>query len=429
MRRLWKTMLLFLTLAMLAVLPVQAASSKAPGDIKKLTVKAVSDSSVQLTWSKSAKATSYTVYRVNTETGALKKVGTTSKTTCIVKKLKLDTEYTFQVFASRKIKTKTYKNETGSPTASITLKILTPANVKKFRVGSYGNKSVYLKWNEAKNATGYQIWCYDEETGTYKKIKATEKTYCQIKKLTPGTKYKFKIRSYRKVDGQIKYSEFSDVITAKAKKIDVSSIRGRLFTAYVKYDVKAKVVSTGKKVTLKKGTTIGTEKKVYSGTITAYTTDNKAITVSASALSYGNLFITSTSDYYTKSQKEAFVNTRGYESPTDYLIWINHHSCNVTIFKGSKGEWKQVKSYPCVVGKDTNTGVGLAKILKKGVKYGGHPIIYFTWSNRLYNGNSFHARVDSNTRGAYSGGCVRLQVDALYFIRDYCDIGTTVIRY
>ena len=92
MKRLWKTMLLLLTLAMLAVLPAQAAS-KEPGDIKKLQVKALTDTSVQLTWSKSANATSYTVYRVNTETGALKKVGTTTKTTCIVKKLKLDTVY------------------------------------------------------------------------------------------------------------------------------------------------------------------------------------------------------------------------------------------------------------------------------------------------------------------------------------------------
>lgn len=427
MKRVWKTLLLMLALAMMTVLPVQAAE-KEPGDIKKLTAKAVTDTSVQLTWSKAADATSYTVYRVNTETGALKKVGTTSNTTCVIKKLKVDTEYTFQVFASRKIKKKTYKNENGSPLATITLQMLTPGNVKKFRVGSYGNKSVYLKWNAAKNATGYMIYRYDEKTEKYKKIKTTSDTSYQVKNLTAGKTYKFVIRSYRKVNGKIKYGEYSDAISAKAKKIDISGIHGRLFTAYLKSDTQATVVSTGKKITLKKGTKIATESK-SSGTVTGYTKDDKKIKISGSRLSYGNLYITSTSDYYTRKQKEAFVNSKGYESPTDYLIWINHYSCNVTIFKGSKGEWKQVKSYPCVVGQDTNTGVGLAKILKKGVKYGGHPIIYFTWSNRLDNGNSFHARVDSNTRGAFSGGCVRLQVDALYFIRDNCDIGTTVIRY
>lgn len=428
MKRLWKTIVLFLIFAMLMVLPVQAAG-KEPGNIKKLNLKAMTDTSVQLTWSKSANATSYTIYRVNKETGALKKIGKTAKTKCVIKKLKLDTEYTFQVFASRKVKNKTYTNETGSPTASIQLSILNPKAVSKFRVGSYGNKSVYLKWNEAKYATGYQIYRYDEKSGTYKKIKTTSGTAYQVKNLTVGETYQFKIRSYRKVDGQIEYSKFSDPLTAKAKSINISNIRGRLFTGYLKRDTNVTVVSTGKTVKLKKGTAVGTESRLTSGTITAYTKDNKKIKISASALSYGDLFITSTSDYYTKAQKEAFVNMKGYSSETDYLIWINLYSCNTTIFKGSKGEWKQVKSYECVIGKGTNTGLGLAKILKKGVKYSGLPIIYFTWSNRLDNGNSFHARVDSNTRGVYSGGCIRLQADALYFIRDNCDIGTTVVRY
>lgn len=427
MKRLWKAAILFMMFVMLAVLPAQAAG-KEPADVKKLKVEAVTDSSVKLSWKRVSNATSYTVYRVNPETGSKKKIGTTEKTSCIVKKLKLDKEYTFQVFTNRKVKKKTYTSVNGSPYASITLHILQPAKVKKFRVGSYGNRSVYLKWNEAKNATGYQIYRYNEKTEKYKKVKTTSKTYYHMKNLTAGTTYKFKIRSYRKVDGQVVYSEFSKDIEAKIRKIDVASIRGRLFTATLKYDTKATVASTGKKITLRRGTTVGTETKATTGTIAAYTKENKKIKISASALYYGNLFITSTSDYYSKRQKEAFVNMKGYDSPTDYLIWINHHSCNVTIFKGSKGEWKQVKSYMCVVGKDTNTGMGMAKILKRGVKY-GHPIIYFTWSNRLMAGNSFHARVDSNTRGALSGGCIRLQVDALRFINDNCADGTTVIRY
>lgn len=428
MKRLWKGMLLFFTLVMMSVLPVQAAGNE-PGNIRKLTIKAISDSSVQLSWSKASNATSYSIYRVNTETGEGKKIGTTKQTTCVVNQLKLDKEYRFQVFASRKIKKKTYTNTKGSPQTSITLHILQPEKATKFRVGSYGNKSVYLKWNKAKYATGYQVYCYNEEKGTYKKVKTTSDTGCQIKNLNAGKTYKFKVRSYRKVDGQIKFSKFSEVIQAKPKKIDIASIRGRLFAGYLKYDTKATLVSTGKKITLKKGTVVGTEKKLTSGTITAYTTENKKIKISASALTYDNLFVTATSDYYTKRQKEAFVNSKGYQSETEYLIWVNLYSCDTTIFKGEKGEWKQIKSYPCVIGKDTHTGLGLAKILKKDVKYGGLPIIYFTWSNRLDNGNSFHARVDSNIRGPYSGGCVRLEAEALFFIRDYCDIGTTVVRY
>ena len=428
MKRFWKACILFLTLAIFTVLPVQSAgaASNTPGNIKKLTAKAVSDTSVQLTWSAASNATSYTVYRINTENGALKKIGTTSKTTCIVKKLATDTKYTFQVFASRKVKSKTYKNENGSPLASVSLQMLSPAGVKNLRVGSYGNKTIYLKWNAAKNATGDQVYRYSESKGKFVKIKTTSETSYQLKNLTAGEQYKFMVRSYRKVGSKIKYGEDSSTLTAKAKKIDVSSIRGRLFTGTLKRDATATVVSTGKKLKLKKGTRIGTETTGSSGTVTAYTSAGVKIKISGSNLSYGNLY--TTTKYYTKAQKEAFVNMKGYDSPTEYLIWVNHYTLNMTIFKGSKGEWKQVRSSPCVVGKYAHTGVGYAKILKKGTKY-GRPIIYFTWSTRLDNGNAFHARIDSNTRAAASGGCVRLADADLYFINNNCGIGTTVIRY
>lgn len=427
MKRFGKTLAMLFVLAVLAVLPVQTVfAANAPGNVKKLKVQAVTDTSVKLTWTKASGATGYIVYRVNKETGALTRVGKTEKTSCIVKKLKLDREYTFQVRAYRKVKKKTYYSETDSPQASVTLALMKPGKVTKLRVASYGNKTAFLKWNEADNATGYAIYRYNESTETYKRIARTKETSYLAKKLSVGKTYKFKVAAYRKVQGQTEYGADSNVVSAKGKKVDISKIKGRLFTAVMKSDGKAKVVGTGRTITIKAGTKIAATSESQ-GEITAYLMkDGTKIKIKGSYLSTGNLH--TTKKLYTKSQKETFVNVKGYSSPSKYLIWINQYTLTVTIFKGSKGEWRQIMSDPCVVGAYGHTGVGVYSIKKKTTHYGG-PCIFFTWSTRLGSGNAFHKRLDGNTQAPVSGGCVRLGDGILNFINANCPIGTTVVSY
>src|SRR5699024_2833842 len=42
---------------------------------------------------------------------------------------------------------------------------------------------------------------------------------------------------------------------------------------------------------------------------------------------------------YSETVKTAFVNQRGYSSPTGYLIWLNLKTQKVNIFQGSQGNW------------------------------------------------------------------------------------------
>ncbi len=427
MKKFLKALASMLVMAVLFILPVQTAlAANTPGNVKQLKVQAVSDTSVKLTWTGASGATGYIVYRVNTETGALTKVGTTTNTSTTVKKLKVDKEYTFKVRAYRKVKKKTYYSTADSPRASITLSMLTPAKVKNLRVGSYGNKTAYLKWNEAKNATGYAIYRYDASTEEYKRIAKTTDTTYLAKNLKVGTTYKFKVRAYRKVQGQTKYGDYSETVSAKGKKVDISNIKGRLFSAVMKTNGKAKVASTGKTITIAAGTKIAATSQSQAE-ITAYLMkDGTKIKIKGSYLSTGNLHTSKKS--YTKSQKEAFVNVKGYSSPSKYLIWINQYTLTLTIFKGSKGEWKQVMTDSCVVGAYGHTGVGVYSIKKKTTHYGG-PCIFFTWSTRLNSGNAFHKRIDANTQAPVSGGCVRLADGILNFMNANCPIGTTVVSY
>jgi hypothetical protein len=426
MKRILKVLFLTWALMILAVLPAQTAlaGSNTPGNVKKLTAKAVSETSIQLTWSKVSGATGYYVFRVNGT--SLKKVATTSKTTYTLKNLSSETTYSYQVFAYKKSGSKTYQSASGSPTTKTKLSVYTPGKTTQLKVISYGNKAFLLGWAKAKNATGYIIYQYDESSQSYKEIGTTTDVQYQVSGLTAGTQYKFKVQAYRTVKSITKTGTESNVVTATAKTVDLGDIHARYYTATVNKTMTVSVLNSKKKVTLKKGTKVTATSKHTDVNVTAIMKNGTKVRILGKYLTYGNLSWSKT--YYTQNQKENWVNYKGYSSSSDYLIWVSQYTCNITIFKGSQGNWKQILSEPCVIGGYGKTPPGTFKILKKSTKYGG-PIIYFTWSYSKEAGNGFHKRIDEKTRAAVSNGCVRLSDYALYFINDRCPIGTTVVSY
>lgn len=402
------------------------AAQKEPGNVKRLKAKAVSETSVKLWWSKASDADGYYVYRVGSG-GSLKRIATTSKRSYTVKKLKVNKNYTYKVYAYRKSGKKVYKSEAGSPQVTIATQVKTPATPSDFRTASYGNKTILLKWSKVKDATGYIVYRYDEKTGTYKRLGKTKETSFRATGLKAETTYKFVVRSYRTLQGKAAYSKKSKEVKGKARTYSSSaaSVHGRYFNATVKSKATATVSSTGKKVTLRAGTKV-TSTSRGSGNVTVILKNGSKAKMSGSKLRYTS--IKTTKKYYTKKQKEAFINEKGYSSKTKYLIWISQYTMNVNIFRGSEGEWKLVRSGPCVIGQMGRTPVGTFRLIKRGWEYGG-PKFYFTWNSRTGKGNSFHRRIDGNTRSAVSLGCVRLSDSDLNFINRNCPLGTTVVSY
>lgn len=428
MKRYGKYGVFLLLLFLLTFIPVQAlqAAGNRPGNVKRLKAKTVSETSIQLTWSKASGAKRYKIYRIDEETGGRKGVATTSKTTYTVKNLQVEQKYTYQVYAYKTVKGKNYFSEKGSPQASAKTYISTPGAVKKFRVASYGNKSVTLKWNKASKATGYVLYQYDSKKKTYKKIGSTRNAYVQIKNLKNGETYRFKIRSYRKVKGEIAYGKLSGAVKATAKTINVSAVHGRYFNATVKKNTTATVASTGKTIKLKKGTKV-TSTSRGNHKFYVFLKDGTKVRMYGSALTYTSM--NTTKKAYSKEQKEAFVNSKGYKSDTNYLIWINQYTLQTNVFKGSYREWKLVRSMPCVVGKMGKTPLGEFKLLFKDQAYGGVRI-YFTWNSTKQWGNAFHRRTIAGvTRAAASDGCIRLSDADLSFIAKNCPMGTKVVSY
>lgn len=419
---------LFFLLLCLCCTPVSAAS--APGKVTGLRA-TTSDASVKLKWKKTSNAKKYAIYRVDSTGEQARLLKKTSSTSCTVKGTLGVVSY-YKVCAI----SKSGKSGAFSPVIAVTPHISTPATPNNFHLKSRGNLYITLKWSGVGNASGYEIEAYNAGTGSYdviKRISSSKTKETQIKNLTENATYKYRIRSYRSINGTTIYSNPSDVVTVTAIKFSskISSVRTPYYTVKVKKSVSATNLSGGGNITLKSGTKLVVKSKKGSK-VYGYTNDGKYIQVKRSSLKYTGLERRS-SDFSTEV-KEQFINSKGISSKTKYLIWISQYTCRTNIFRGSTGNWKLVSSHTCIVGSwNSRTSPGLRRILKKSGagQYGG-PVITFTSGTGTTsnpNGNAFHNFVDGSRIGAKSHGCVRVSTSVLRFIYNNCPIGTTVFVY
>lgn len=295
-------------------------------------------------------------------------------------------------------------------------------SVKTQVVNMSENTQIVLTWKKAAGAIGYRVFLVDGTTGQrLSRVASTKKTTVTVKNLTPGTRYYFQVYAYNS-EGK---GPGSSIVTAKTTNW-LRTVHKRYFVVTVTSATTVKTAS-GKTIRIPKNTKIvahtrTTVKKKIKATLS----DGTVITISNTKLRYGN--VKTTTEYYSQTVKESFVNKKNYSSSTDYLIWINQYTCNTTIFKGSRGKWVQVRSMPCVIGNGGKTSVGTFKLLKQDA-YRNKPRVYFTWNPAKNWGQAFHCRKDSNTRAAVSDGCIRLADSDLYYLVANCPLGTTIVSY
>ena len=418
-------LLLFMLTAMLILPAMSALAAGALGDVKNLKQKAVSETSVKLTWSKVKGASGYQVYRVDPASGAATKIASTKKTNHTLKKIVPNTAYTYQVRAF--VKSKDGTTESVQPaTIRIQTSVKKPATPSGLKIASSSETALKLKWNKAKNASGYYVFRYDETEGKYKLLTTTKSTSFNVTNLTEGVAAKFSVQSFRTVSGQVVTGGVAEVSgTPKSLSGLAKQVHGRYFNATLRRDSTGTLVGSGTKKVLKKGTKV-TATARSSKVVTVIMKDGTRVKVKGSNLRYNS--INATTQEYATNVKEAFVNEKRYSSRTKYLIWISQYTLSVNVFKGQQGSWKLIRRMPCIIGKDGKTSTGTFRLCRKDYAYGGVRI-YFTWNEQKQWGNSFHRRVDGHTRGAYSHGCVRLSDADLSYINNTCPMGTTVVSY
>lgn len=90
-----------------------------------------------------------------------------------------------------------------------------PSTVTYENVYSNSTSRIRFLWNAVDGAEGYQLWRSDSENGTYKIVKTINSgsvTAYSNTGLTSGNTYYYKMRAYTKVNDQMVFGTFSDII-------------------------------------------------------------------------------------------------------------------------------------------------------------------------------------------------------------------------
>ena len=144
---------------------------------------------------------------------------------------------------------------------------------------------------------------------------------------------------------------------------------------------------------------------------------------------------------YPDIAKEMWVNKKGYESNTKYLIWVSiaYQRCNIFEKKGDK--WSLVRSSIVATGAPSSpTPVGVYKTTYKQTgwytaKYTCYPIVRFwegsgyAFHSRLYEPGSKTVLQDSRIGYPISLGCIRMYNEDVQWIYDNIPTKTTVVIF
>lgn len=163
--------------------------------------------------------------------------------------------------------------------------------------------------------------------------------------------------------------------------------------------------------------------------------DGRICWVSMSAINRSNADFT-IADTLTDANREAFVNSMGYESKTPYLIWVSKERQRLTVFLGSKGQWKAVRTFPVATGKNatpTPTTVCEYSYRTRWVtpSYTCDPVL------SLFDGYAIHNQpvspagyvTDKTIGKPASAGCIRMLKADVDWVASYVPVKTTVVIY
>ncbi len=134
--------------------------------------------------------------------------------------LKKDTDYTVSYKNNKAIGTATATikgkgNYTGTKT--LTFKI-NPARVTSFKQSAeYSASTIKMSWKKVSGAAGYAVYRGTSKNGTYKLIKTVTANSCSNSGLKAGSKYYYKVRAYKTVNGKKVYGDYSESISMSTK--------------------------------------------------------------------------------------------------------------------------------------------------------------------------------------------------------------------
>ena len=190
---------------------VSAATAYTAKRVTNVKVVKKTYNSVKLTWNKVSGTKYYQVYRATSKNGKYKLIKTTKNNYFTNSKLTTGKYYYYKIRGYKKVNGK--KRYTKYSYKFKTYPRLTKPTVKT----SGSTTGVTVSWNKIAGADGYEIY-RAAPGGNYTKVKtitaSTVKLYgakCTDTSGEAGKTYSYKVRAYRKVNGNKRYSYFSSV--------------------------------------------------------------------------------------------------------------------------------------------------------------------------------------------------------------------------
>lgn len=217
------------------------------------------------------------------------------------------------------------------------------------------------------------------------------------------------------------------------KTVSVRVVNGLYTKVKVTKKTTGTSLVTGKKVTLKKGTTgvyngIGKLNPAYSGK------DNSGgslvgniIRVDNDYIKINHKYVTPTEYYisnvYDTQTVENFVNTFNFSSKTKYLFWTNQGTQTVYMFTGSKGKWKLYRTFPVNTGdtalliypQSAATGVHFNYTVGDHKAEAGYPM-GIIWKKTSSGGTNPWHQYYTGKRYPGSHGCTRFSESDLQYL-------------
>lgn len=220
---------------------------KAPAAVTGLKVTKTTDSSLSLSWSKTADASGYKIYLYDSTKKTYTYKWATSALKADITGLSPDKEYSFAV----KAYTKNYYSSTDSASYSSAVKGKTlPGTVSSINAKDeliYPDRMT-LSWGKVTGATGYNLYIYDKTEKAFVLCRSTTGLSAEVTGLKPDTDYRFRIKSYSGKDKA--EGSFSKVFTFTTDRLPadeqqaaqdfiaaLSATQSASFELYTRFDV------------------------------------------------------------------------------------------------------------------------------------------------------------------------------------------------
>lgn len=195
------------------------AEAASVGKVTGLKSKTLSNSEIQLSWSKVKGASGYSVYM--RKNGKYNKLGDCKGTSYTVKNLPNATRENFKVRAYKTIKGKKVYGEYSANWNTAT----NPQACKGLKKTSANSDSIKLSWTKI-GCTNYRV--YQLKNGEWKEVGKTAGTSYTVKNLTAESEYKFKIRACKVDDKNANhYGKYSNIIVAKTNVKKVTGLKAK----------------------------------------------------------------------------------------------------------------------------------------------------------------------------------------------------------